>query len=100
MERHPVSTAFFFVRPSELVYQLFDRWASHLTEPHVKGDQPPFTKALRGYLSKAMDLAILPMAAFPSGKQSQAAAEKKNEVGKVRACMDAYVQKDHGTTIM
>ena len=71
MERHTVSTAFLFMRPTVLTYQLLDGWSSNLAGPFIKGDQPAFAKALRGELSKAMDMAIMPMAAFPSSRQIQ-----------------------------
>lgn len=81
-----MSTGFFFLRPSASVYQLLDNWAANLEEVHIKGEQPPFSRALRGDLSRDLDMAVLPMAAFPSGKQSAVATEAEDsEVKQVRS---------------
>ena len=83
MERHSVTTAFFFLRPTDLVYELLSTWAKNLAGLHTKGEQPALAKALRGDLSKAMDLAILPMAAFPSGSQILVTDGPQNELHEV-----------------
>ena len=44
-------------------------WASRMTASHPEEHGAAFQHALRGDLAKQMDLAVLPMPAFPSAAQ-------------------------------
>ena len=72
------------------VQALLAGWASRMTASHPEEHGAAFQHALRGDLAKQLDLAVLPMPAFPSTAQQlpdHGASSEVREVLLLPACL-------------